>query len=93
MKIAAVIVGLFVAGLAYLSYRGWIDVKWTAMENATRSAFTDITIQAIHTLNDTASHLSVLNFSVYLSRLEFKMTDGVPNILEEMNVYPRKYHL
>jgi uncharacterized membrane protein (Fun14 family) len=32
MKIAAVIVGLLVAGLAYLSYRGWIDVKWTEME-------------------------------------------------------------
>jgi uncharacterized membrane protein (Fun14 family) len=37
MKIAAVIVGLFVTGLAYLSYKGWVDVKWTAMENATRS--------------------------------------------------------
>ena len=23
MKIAAVVIGLFVAGLAYLSYRGW----------------------------------------------------------------------
>jgi hypothetical protein len=34
IKIAAVAVGLFVAGLAYLSYKGWIDVKWTAMENA-----------------------------------------------------------
>jgi uncharacterized membrane protein (Fun14 family) len=32
MKIAAVIVGLFVAGLAFLSYKGWIDVKWTTME-------------------------------------------------------------
>ena len=27
-KIAAVVVGLFVAGRAYLSYKGWIDVKW-----------------------------------------------------------------
>jgi uncharacterized membrane protein (Fun14 family) len=26
MKIAAVVVGLFVAGLAYLSYKGWIDL-------------------------------------------------------------------
>ena len=55
MKIGAVIVGLFVAGLASLSYKGWIDVKWTAMENATRSSFNDVTAQAIHTLNDTAS--------------------------------------
>jgi uncharacterized membrane protein (Fun14 family) len=28
MKIAAVVVGLFVAGLAFLSYKGWIDVRW-----------------------------------------------------------------
>jgi uncharacterized membrane protein (Fun14 family) len=55
MKIAAVIVGLFVAGLAYLSYIGWIDVKWTEMENATRSTLESVTTQAIHTLNDTAS--------------------------------------
>jgi uncharacterized membrane protein (Fun14 family) len=32
MKIAAVVIGLFVAALVYLSYRGWVDVKWAAME-------------------------------------------------------------
>ena len=58
MKIAAVIVGLFVAGLAYLSYSGWIDVKWTEMENATRSTLASVTTQAIHTLNDTASQFA-----------------------------------
>jgi uncharacterized membrane protein (Fun14 family) len=26
MKIAAVAIGLFVAALSYLSYRGWVDV-------------------------------------------------------------------
>ena len=26
MKIAAVVIGLFVAAIAYLSYRGWVDV-------------------------------------------------------------------
>jgi uncharacterized membrane protein (Fun14 family) len=31
MKIAAVVIGSFVAALAYLSYRGWVDVKWVAM--------------------------------------------------------------
>ncbi|MGA8084968.1 MAG: FUN14 domain-containing protein, partial [Candidatus Nitrosopolaris sp.] len=34
MKIAAVVIGLFVVGLDYLSYRGWVDVKWVAMEDA-----------------------------------------------------------
>jgi uncharacterized membrane protein (Fun14 family) len=27
IKIAAVVIGLFVVALAYLSYKGWIDVK------------------------------------------------------------------
>ena len=36
MKIAAVVMGLFVVGLSYLSYRGWIYVKWIEMENAQR---------------------------------------------------------
>jgi uncharacterized membrane protein (Fun14 family) len=36
MKITAVVIGLFVVGLSYLSYKGWIDVKWIEMENATR---------------------------------------------------------
>ncbi len=28
IKLAAIIVGLFVVALSYLSYRGWLDVKW-----------------------------------------------------------------
>jgi len=35
MKVAAVVAGLFVAGLAYLSYKGCIDVKWLEIENST----------------------------------------------------------
>jgi uncharacterized membrane protein (Fun14 family) len=58
MKIAAVVVGLFVAGLAFLSYKGWIDVRWTEMENATRSTLADVTTQALHTLNDTVSQFA-----------------------------------
>src|SRR5215469_4622730 len=58
MKIAAVVVGLFVAGLEFLSYKGWIDVKWTAMENATRSTLADVTTQALNTLKDTASQFA-----------------------------------
>ena len=36
MKIAAIIIGLFVVALAYLSYKGLLDVKWVVMENVTR---------------------------------------------------------
>ena len=35
MKIAAVVVGLFVAALAYLSYKGRVNLKWITIETQT----------------------------------------------------------
>ncbi len=58
MKIAAVVIGLFVAALAYLSYRGWVDVKWAAMEDASRSTLTNASEQVIHALNNTATQFA-----------------------------------
>ena len=58
MKIAAVVVGLFVAGLAYISYKGWIDIKWMEMENATRNTLTNVVGQAVYVLNNTASQFA-----------------------------------
>jgi len=64
MKIAAVVIGLFVVGLTYLSYRGWVDVKWIAIEDASRSTLTNVSEHVIHALNNTttqfASHPSTL---------------------------------
>src|SRR5437588_10540707 len=56
IKLAAIVVGLFVVVLSYLSYKGWLDVKWIPIENTAKSTLTDITNQAIHTLNNTSSH-------------------------------------
>jgi uncharacterized membrane protein (Fun14 family) len=64
MKIAAIIIGLFVVGLSYLSYRGWIDVKWIEMENATKAALTNIAGQAVHVLNNTASQFATHSTTV-----------------------------
>ena len=50
MKIAAVVIGLFIA---YLSYRGWVDVKWVAMEDASRSTLTNASEQIVNALNNT----------------------------------------
>ena len=64
MKIAAVVIGLFVAALAYLSYREWADLKWVAMEDASKSTLTNVSEQVVHALNNTAtqfaSHPSVV---------------------------------
>jgi uncharacterized membrane protein (Fun14 family) len=58
MKVAAVVIGLFVAALAYLSYRGWVDVKWVAMEDASRSTLTNASEQVVHALNNTATQFA-----------------------------------
>jgi uncharacterized membrane protein (Fun14 family) len=82
MKIAAVVVGLFVAGLAYLSYKGWIDVKWMEMENATKTTLTNVAGQAIHALNNTATQFAAHTSSASTSGLPIAAATGfIPGLL------------
>jgi uncharacterized membrane protein (Fun14 family) len=83
MKIAAVVVGLFVAGwLAYLSYKGLIDVKWVAMENVTRSALTNASGQVVHALNNTATQFAAHPSAISASGLPIAAAVGfVPGLL------------
>ena len=64
MKIAAIVIGLFVIGLLYLSYKGWIDVKSMEMENATRTILIDVAGQIGHAINNTASQFTVHSITV-----------------------------
>jgi hypothetical protein len=45
-----------VVALSYLSYKGWLDVKWIPIEDSVKGTLTDITNQAIHAFNNTSSH-------------------------------------
>jgi uncharacterized membrane protein (Fun14 family) len=82
MKIAAVVVGLFVAALAYLSYKGLINVKWVAMENVTRSALTDASGQVLHMLNNTATQFAAHPSAASASGLPIASMFGfVPGLL------------
>ncbi|MGB8935682.1 MAG: FUN14 domain-containing protein [Candidatus Nitrosopolaris sp.] len=45
-------------GLSYLSYRGWIDVKWVAMEGASRRTLTNVSEQVVNALNNTATQFA-----------------------------------
>jgi uncharacterized membrane protein (Fun14 family) len=82
MKIAAVVVGLFVAALAYLSYKGLIDVKWVAMENVTRSALSNASGQVVHALNNTATQFAAHPSAVSTSGLPIAVAIGfVPGVL------------
>jgi uncharacterized membrane protein (Fun14 family) len=55
IKIAAVIIGVFVLGLAYLSYKGWVNVQWPVVENQTQQMVYNASAQVLHMINDTAS--------------------------------------
>ena len=78
MKIAAVVIGLFVVGLAYLSYR----VKWAAMEDASRSILTNASEQVVNALNNTATQFTLHPSTVAASGLPVAAMFGfVPGLI------------
>jgi len=82
MKIATVVVGLFVTVLAYLSYKGFIDVKWIEMENATRSTLTSVAGQAVYALNNTATQFAAHTSAIAASGLPVAAMFGfVPGLM------------
>jgi uncharacterized membrane protein (Fun14 family) len=48
MKIAGVIVGLFIAALAYMQYQRIIDVKWEKIQAVSQNGLTLVTNTIIH---------------------------------------------
>jgi uncharacterized membrane protein (Fun14 family) len=82
MKIVAVVIGLFVAGLVYLSYRGWVDVKWVVMEDASRSTLMNASQQVVHLLNNTATQIASHPSTVTVSGIPIAATFGfVPGLI------------
>jgi uncharacterized membrane protein (Fun14 family) len=82
MKIAAIVIGLFVIALAYLSYRGWIDVKWAVMQDASRSTLTNTSEQVVHALNSTATQFAVHPSNLGAPALPIAATFGfVPGLM------------
>ena len=76
IKLAAIVVGLFVVALSYLSYKGWLDVKWLPIENTAKSTLKDVTDQVIHAF----PRLSLNNGPVGLP-ISFNSTREVAQIL------------
>jgi hypothetical protein len=73
---------LIVATFAYLSYRGWVDVKWAAMEDASRSTLTNASEQVVHALNNTATQFALHPSAVAASELPIAATFGfVPGLM------------
>ena len=55
IRITAIIIGAFILGLAYLSYKGWINVQWQVAEDQTKQMAYKASAQVLHIINDTAS--------------------------------------
>jgi uncharacterized membrane protein (Fun14 family) len=55
IKFAVIIDGLFVLGLAFLSYRGCITANWNTIQDQTQSFAYNTSAQVLHIVNDTAS--------------------------------------
>jgi uncharacterized membrane protein (Fun14 family) len=82
MKIAAVVIGLFMAGLVYLSYRGWVAVKWVAMVDASRSTLMNASQQVVHLFNNTATQIASHPSTITASGLPLAATFGfVPGLI------------
>jgi len=56
LKIAAVIVGLFIAAMAYLQYQGVIHVDWVKFQTITQSGLTTIANAIMSATNNFAGH-------------------------------------
>jgi uncharacterized membrane protein (Fun14 family) len=82
MKIAAVVIGLFVVGLPYLSYGGWVDVRLVEIENATKGTLTNIAGQVGHALNNTASQFAANSIPMEASGLPIAAAFGfIPGLM------------
>ena len=58
IKLAAIILGAFLLGVAYLSYRGWIDVHWQTLQNQAMTGMINATQMASHYIESTAAQVS-----------------------------------
>jgi uncharacterized membrane protein (Fun14 family) len=65
MKIAAVIVGLFIAALAYLQYQGIIHVDWVRVQLLSQNGITWVADSLTHISNTIgASHTATSNLGL-----------------------------
>jgi uncharacterized membrane protein (Fun14 family) len=54
--IAAIVIGIFVLVLAYLSWKGWIAVHWQTVAEQTQSAAYNASQQVMNVINNAATH-------------------------------------
>ncbi|PWU79481.1 MAG: hypothetical protein DLM72_17095 [Candidatus Nitrosopolaris wilkensis] len=66
IKIAAIIVGLFIAGLAYLQYQRIIHVDWTKFQSALQEGLTTLANTIIHISNNIGTNHTIATYSDFI---------------------------
>jgi len=56
--IALVVLGLFALALMFLSYKGWIDVKWAIVSHQVQTGLYNASHLAMQAINDTATKMA-----------------------------------
>lgn len=64
MRIAAVVVGLFIAVMAYLEYQRMINVDWVRVQSVSQSGVTWVADTLTHISNIGASHTATSNLGL-----------------------------
>ena|SRR6266487_6204426 len=59
IKIAAVLIGLFIAALVYLEYQRIIDVNWAKIQAVSQNGLTWVADTIIHISSDTGANLGI----------------------------------
>jgi hypothetical protein len=62
--------------------KGWIDVRWMEMENATKTTLTNMARRAVHVLNNTASQFAAHPSTVEAASLPVAAAFGfIPGVM------------
>jgi uncharacterized membrane protein (Fun14 family) len=65
MKIAAVVIGLFIAALAYMQYQGFIHVDWIRVQSVSQNGIPWVVDAITHISNNIgAPHTLASNFGI-----------------------------
>ncbi len=70
VKVVAVVVGLFFAGLVYLQYQQIIDIKWAKLQAVSQNAVTMLANATTHIPGFNSGHpvgISISNFGIPLT--------------------------
>lgn len=57
IKLAAIILGAFFLGLAFLSYKGWINANWNVIQNQTHGGMMNASQAAQQYIQSTIQHM------------------------------------